>query len=396
MSFWAGTKLVAAREITERIRQRSFLISAGVTLLIVAVAGVLPALIGGGGPTTYKVGTVGSEQRAVAAAAGAAGSDLKVKIEVKPSADRAKVARAVKAGDLDAALVGGSVLFDDGLPDKLEQALQVGSRQVSTATELRRQGLSRSQTRQAIDPPPLRTTALSGSKQGKDQKRVIALAAAIVLYGQLLTYGLWVATGVVEEKASRVVEILLSTLSPRSLMAGKIIGLGVLGMGQMLLTVVVGLGLALATGSLDATGADIAPVLLVLLVLLWFPLGFALYAALYAAAGALVSRQEDLQSSTTPLTVLILVSFFISLSSNNDPGSTLAKVASIVPFSAPLVMPGRMALGDASAGEVALALVLMLATTALLVRVGARIYAAGLLRTGKPLKALEAFRASRA
>ena len=208
---------------------------------------------------------------------------------------------------------------------------------------------------------------------------------------QLLTYGLWVATGVVEEKSSRVVEILLSTLSPRALMAGKIVGLGLLGMGQLLLVVAVGIALALATGSLEPNAGDVGPALLVLL---WFPLGYALYASLYAATAALVSRQEDLQSATTPLTILILVSFFLSFSALEDPGGTLAKVASLVPFSAPLVMPGRMALGDATPVEVAVAVVLLVATTILLVRVGARVYAGAILRTGKPVKLLEALRTS--
>ena len=131
-----------------------------------------------------------------------------------------------------------------------------------------------------------------------------------------------------------------------------------------------------------------------LLVLLWFPLGYALYASMYAATAALVSRQEDLQSVSTPLTLLILVSFFVSFSALEDPGGTLAKVASLVPFSAPLVMPGRMALGDASPAEVVAAIALVVAATVLLVRVGARVYAGAILRTGKPVKLLEALSTS--
>ncbi len=392
MSFGQATALVARREITERVRQRSFLVSSAVTLLIVAAAAVLPALLGGG-PTTYDVGVVGSQPRAVAAAAGVAGSETDVKIDVKRLPGRAKAEKQVRDGDLDAALVGPrQVVSDDKLPDELAQALQLGARQVASGEALRKQGLSRAQARRALDPPSLRTRTLAGDSQDTDQRKFIALAAALLLYGQLLTYGLWVATGVVEEKASRVVEILLATLSPRALMAGKIVGLGVLGAGQMLLVVVLGLALALATGSLEATGGDVAPVLLVLL---WFPLGYALYASLYAAAGALVSRQEDLQSATTPLTVLIIASFFLSFSALNDPGGPVATAASLVPFSAPLVMPGRMVLGEASPAEVAAAVVLLVAATILLVRVGARVYSGAVLRTGKPVKLREALRASR-
>ena len=392
MSFTQSFWLVARREITERVREKSFLVSGAVTLAIVVAAALLPALVGGG-EDTYKVGVAGPEQRAVAVAADGAGADLDAKIEPRRVRDRAQAEKLVRDGDLDAALLAGRVVVSDKeLPDKLDSALQVGRRQVSTGATLRRQGLSESAARQALDPPPLRARTLSGDANS-DQKRFIALAAGILLYGQLLTYGLWVATGVVEEKSSRVVEILLSTISPRALMAGKIVSLGLLGMVQLLLIVAVGGGLALATGSLEATAADVGPVLLVLL---WFPLGYALYASMYAATAALVSRQEDMQSATTPLTILILVSFFISFSAL-DPsgGGTLAQVASLVPFSCPLVMPGRMALGDAAPAEVAVAIVLMVATTILLVRVGARIYAGAILRTGKPVKLLEALRASR-
>ena len=391
MTFWRSMWLVARREITERVRERSFLVSGAVTLLIVAAAAVVPALIGGDDTETYEVGVAGPEQRAVAAAAGAAGQDLQVKIESRRVRDRAQAEQLVRDGDLDAALLEGRVVIsDEKLPDELASALQVGQRQVATGATLRRQGLSESATRQVLEPEPLKAETLSGDDD-QEQKQFIALAAGILLYMQLLTYGLWVATGVVEEKSSRVVEILLSTLSPRALMAGKIVGLGLLGMGQLLLVVAVGIALALATGSLEPNAGDISPALLVLV---WFPLGYALYASLYAATAALVSRQEDLQSATTPLTILILVAFFLSFNALDDPGGTLARVASLVPFSAPLVMPGRMALGDATPVEVAVAVLLLVATTILLVRVGARVYAGAILRTGKPVKLLEALRTS--
>ena len=298
MTFRRSMWLVARREITERVRERSFLVSGAVTLLIVAAAAVVPALIGGDDTETYKVGVAGPEQRAVAAAAGAAGQDLQVKIESRRVRDRAQAEQLVRDGDLDAALLEGRVVIsDEKLPDELASALQVGQRQVATGATLRRQGLSESATRQVLEPEPLKAETLSGDDD-EEQKQFIALAAGILLYMQLLTYGLWVATGVVEEKSSRVVEILLSTLSPRALMAGKIVGLGLLGMGQLLLVVAVGIALALATGSLEPDAGDVSPALLVLL---WFPLGYALYASLYAATAALVSRQEDMQSATTPL-----------------------------------------------------------------------------------------------
>jgi len=147
--------------------------------------------------------------------------------------------------------------------------------------------------------------------------------------------------------------------------------------------------LALATGSLEVEG-DVAAT--VGIVLLWFPLGYALYASLFASAGALVSRQEDLQSSTTPLSLVIVASYLLSFVALQDPGGTLARIASIVPVSSPLMMPSRLALGEASAGEAVLAVAIIVLTTLAVMSFGARVYEGAVLRTGKPVGLREALR----
>ncbi len=120
--------------------------------------------------------------------------------------------------------------------------------------------------------------------------------------------------------------------------------------------------------------------------------GYALYASLFASAGALVSRQEDLQSSTTPLTLLVIASYLLSFVALQDPGGSLARIASLVPVSSPLVMPARLALGEASAGEAALAGAIIALTTLAVMRFGARVYEGAVLRTGKPVGLREALR----
>ena len=132
----------------------------------------------------------------------------------------------------------------------------------------------------------------------------------------------------VEEKASRVIEILLATIRPKYLLAGKVIGLGLLGLGQLLIVAAFGLVVAGVTGSLDV---DLDLVVAIALSLGWFVLGYAFYAAAYAAAGALVPRQEEIQSSTTPLTMLILVSLFAAFAVNDDPDGTLGHVTRVHP-----------------------------------------------------------------
>ena len=142
-----------------------------------------------------------------------------------------------------------------------------------------------------------------------------------------------------------MVEVLLAAIPPRALIAGKIIGLGLLGLAQFALLGVVGLAIAAATGAIELDSTKLG---ILAIVLVWFVLGFALYAGLFAMAGVLVSRQEDVQSTTTPLTMAIILSFLLVFPALDDPSGGLARIASLVPFSSPLVMPGRVALGEAA------------------------------------------------
>ena len=188
----------------------------------------------------------------------------------------------------------------------------------------------------------------------------------------LAFYGQWVITGVVEEKNNRVVELILSTVRPRHLLAGKVIGIGLLGFAQLAL--VAGLAaVLLAAGVFDAPaelGGDIA------LVIPWFALGFALYAVAYAAAGALASRQQNADTAGQPVTYTLLAVYFagyVALSS--DPNGLLANVLTVFPLTAPLVLPARSALVGVPLWEHALAVVLVLGSIYALVRFAGRVYA---------------------
>jgi ABC-2 type transport system permease protein len=188
------------------------------------------------------------------------------------------------------------------------------------------------------------------------------------------------------------VELLLATMRPWQLLAGKILGLGVLGLAQMLVIAVVGVAGALAFDVVDLPGRLIGTVLTVIA---WFVLGYAFYASVFAAAASLVSRQEDLASVITPASLLLVVGFVIAIQAAQDPTGSLATVTSFVPGLSPLVMPVRQAAGGADWWEVVVAVVLMLASIAVIVRIGGRIYAGALLRTGGKVKMREALLAGR-
>jgi ABC-2 type transport system permease protein len=381
--------VVARREFSERIRTRAFQISIATTLVIIGAVAVLAGVLGDNGPETYKVGAQGPEAVAIAAAAKASAPGFDADVEVRRFNSPAQARAAVSDESVDAAVAGGVILTRDDPPDELEQLLQGAARQVRAGEALRSEGVSGSEARRVLDRPPLRTRALEGGADDGDEG--VAFAASLLLYLQLIVYGLAVASGVVEEKSSRVVEVLLASIPPRSLLAGKIAGIGLLGLLQLLLTAVVGLGLASASGAIDLDAAD-AGVLAVVLV--WFLLGYLLWACLYAMAGAIVSRQEDLQSSTTVLTLVLVVSYLVAFPALDDPESTIAVVASLVPLSSPIIMPVRVTVDAASTVEIVASLGLLVVGIALLVPLGARIYENAVLRMGKPLKLREAWNAS--
>ena len=172
----------------------------------------------------------------------------------------------------------------------------------------------------------------------------------------------------------------------------KIVGLGLLGLAQLLLIGVVGVAGALALDLVDVPAELIGTVLSVVA---WSVLGYAFYAVIYAVAASLVSRQEDLATVLIPTTVLLVVAFFVAIQAAGEPASRLATVTSYVPGLSPLVMPVRRAAGEAGLWEVGLAVLLMLVAITLVVRLGGRVYAGALLRTSGRTKVREALRADR-
>jgi ABC-2 type transport system permease protein len=388
VSAFGAVRLVARREITERVRERSFLISTSIMALIIVLVVVLSSVFGG---TT--VHTVGVSDRAAlpvaeaaAAAAKASGTALRVR-RIAP--DRAEA--ALRDGSLDAVLDGRAIRAKRKPAVELVGLLQAANARVTAQRALEAAGVDGATLRRALDPPPLRVATLEAVDPNADARSGFAFFVGLMLYGQLLTYGYWVAAGVVEEKASRVIEVVLAAVRPRQLLAGKVLGLGLLALGHLLLIAAIGLGAAAATGALDV---DSDMLVGAALSLGWFVAGYAFYSCAFACAGALVPRQEELQSATMPLTMLILVSFFISFAVNEDPDGALAHVTAFVPTTAPLTMPGRIITGNASTWEIVASFGVTLAAAAALIPLAARIYEGGILRTGSAIKLREAWRAS--
>ena len=384
---WA---IVARREFVERGRDRGFLISTAITLLVL-VGVIVATSVLGGGETRYRLGAV-DDARQVAERSVQAAQLLDVDVELVTASDDAAAVAAVRDGRLDAAVIGGTeIVVRSEPPTELVGIVQAVSQRMRTEDALRGSGLSDDQIRAALDQAPLGIRALEPVDDRRRENSAVAFVGVLALYGQLFAYGYWVAAGVVEEKSSRVVEVLLATVRPSQLLRGKILGIGVLGLLQLLLIGVVGLIAAQTVGSLDFPSGAIATIGIVLV---WFIFGFFFYASLFAVAGSIVPRQEDLQSTMTPLTLLIVGSFLIGLNAIGNPSSTLATVASLLPPSAPLVMPSRIVLGETSLLGVLLSVAITVAATVALVPLATRIYSAAVLRPGR-VRIRQALRASR-
>lgn len=390
LSFREAVTLVAKREFGQRIRERSFFISLLITLGIIAVVVLLPRFTDFG-TGSYDVALVG-EPAGLQEAVSHQASVADVEVSFRSVSDTAEAEQAVRDGDIDAYVDGDSVVVDQSLDDSLRAILQNAYSQVEGARALESAGIDPAEVSAALTSATLQTVTLDPDADERETRGGIAFFGTIVLFGQLITYSLWVAMGVVEEKSSRVVEVILATIPARALLAGKIIGIGLLGLAQLALIGGLGLVLASALGALTLSGPMITPVLIALG---WFVLGFAAYASLSAAAAARISRQEDLQNVTTPVNTLMMVSYFGAFYVFLNPDSAAAGVLSLVPPFSALIMPLRMARGDATAWEVGLALGLMVALIVVLVVLAARIYEGAVLRMGAKVSLKDAWAARR-
>jgi len=346
--------LVAEREIGSKVRSKAFLIST-IILFLGALALVVWGGIQAGSTSGTPVAVTADAQQYVAEVPG---------LEVTDAADRAEAEALVESGDVDAAIVtdsssplGFAIVADDSAPTQLMLKLSVL--------------------------PPVEL--LNPDSTDGALRYLVAIGFGVVFLLAASLFGGTIAQSVVEEKQTRVVELLISAIPVRSLLAGKVIGNTILAMGQILVLAgiaIVGLTVTGQGAILQGLGGPIA----------WFAIfflfGFVLLAALFAAAAAMVSRQEDIGSTTMPLTMLIMAPYFLVIFFNDNP--TVLAIMSYVPFSAPVGMPMRLFLGEAQWWEPLLSLAILIATCVGAILVGARIYENSLLRMGGRVKLREA------
>jgi ABC-2 type transport system permease protein len=430
-------RLIIGREYKNRVTQRSFIISSIVIMALVVIAAFVPTiiqLIASNSNSQTKVVVVvnttvpvaGLSNDALAQSIGATlngtanstggtnttGQNTSKKppfaISVQTAGSLASLKNQVKNGSLNVLLTidrdaNSNLRFtyytnSGTVNDSNLSQIQSVAQQLNFLDTAHRLGLTPAQTSSLFVQPSF-DVVNTGQSQSRPVSEIVtgyilAYAGNILIYMAITLYGMGVATGVAEEKGSRIMEILVNAATPFQLMVGKIVGIGAAGLTQMVAIVVVGIGALLLQNPLQTAlfgagngllNVNITSVSItfLLLLLLYFLLGFLLYATLYAALGALVKRQDEVQNAVAPLTFLLVFGYIVSFFGVYTPDATWMKVISYIPFWTPTTMLVRLGVSQVAWWEIAMTVGLMLLAIVICAWISARIYRFGVLMYGQ-------------
>ncbi|GAA4919701.1 ABC-2 type transport system permease protein [Stackebrandtia albiflava] len=385
-----GVWLVAKREILTRGLSRSYIVGVVVSAVLVAGLTLLPGLLGG--PSEYRVVLTGTESAELATAIEAAAEGFEeFSVETAEVADPEAARAEVEAGDADAAIIDNTTLVtESGADQQLAVVIDGAHQAVTTQRQLAEAGFDPADVNAALTVAPLQDDQLGGDDAGARQG--IAYFLVIVLFFMVMMPTMYVAMGVVEEKSSRIVEILLSSLKPWQLLVGKVAGLGVLGFVNLAVPLAVGLAMGDVTGAVAELPSGLTGTILSSLV--WWVLGFCFYAAMAGALASMISRQEDMNSAIGPLTMLMILSYVVAAVYAWQPTTLVARVLSYVPPFSMFMMPVRDAVNDAPLWQQGLSALLMALAAVGMFALGATIYRRSVMRTGSKVKLTEVLRKS--
>ena len=401
-----NVQIIARREYASLVRSRLFHVSTFVLACLAMFVAFLPVLAKVAEQDSQTtVGVVASDSELAGRtltvldgvlAQGGAG------FELVPLTDAATAIARVGERELDAAIVatrdpGGQLDFDFHLGETIGNAqLQNLSVAVFGVAVLDYTARNPIESFQLPEPDIFRSVGSESAPFDAARfasRLIVGAVFGFLIFITIVIYGMWVAQGVVAEKASRVMELLVSAASPRQLVIGKALGIGLAGATQTVIVLVPalaillledrlastllgeGIGIQLSLGSLSAT--------MLLAFAVFYVLGFALYALIYAAAGSLVSRPEDLQIIALPLSLVAIAGYGMGLLALTGGITGFIRLASFVPFWSPFVMVTRLSVGRVEAWELVVSLALLLGTILLVGIIAIRIYAAGVLLYGQ-------------
>ncbi|MFC5679080.1 ABC transporter permease [Aeromicrobium endophyticum] len=382
-------RVVAEREISTRVREKSYVYSAVIMILGVVATVVLTSILGGR-PTDYKVAVTDDASAAVVSAASTVVDRTDDGSTARPQqvASAAAAEKAVRDGDADAALIatddGYEMVGKEEIDSTLSTALTTAGSTAALTANADRQGVDLAELQKGS---AVSERLLDPADGDAGARQLAAYVFLILFYITAITFGMSIAQSVVQEKESRVVEILAAAVPIRAMLWGKIAGNTLLAFAQILLLAIAGIASLAATGEtglLTALGPAVG------MYVVFFVLGFVALAGLWAVAGSLASRQEDLQSTTMPGQVLLFAPYIIAFSA----GAGVKTVVSMLPIMSAMLMPSRMAEGGVPVWQIAVAVVVNVLGAIGIVRLAARLYERTLMRTERKIGFGEALRLS--
>jgi len=384
--------LVASREITERTQGRAFLIST-IAIIAVVLAGVIVPTLNDQTTRVHAGITDGTPAALETALRDAARAD-DAQLELRRYPTVAAGETALRDDEADVLIVAGERLVWKSEPDaELAAVVTAAVQRVRFSERAAELGLTAEQATTLLAPAPVPARSLDSADPDQEAREAIAFVSFILLLLMLIFYGTAVAEGVAQEKGTRVMELLVCRVRPRDLLAGKVLGIGLVGLGQMLLALLAGAAAIVALDTIDVPAA--VPATLASAVV-WFALGYAFWSVALAAVGALVSRVEDLQAAVAPLTWTMTLCAMSAPVAAESPDAWYSLVASLLPITAPFAMPVRIAVGNVAAWEIMLAAAIILAAIYGLVRLGGAVYSGALLRMGGRPRLRDVWSATRA
>jgi ABC-2 type transport system permease protein len=398
-----ATLVIARRELLERVRSKWFVIMTLIGPIGMIAMVVVPALIARSSTSGTRIDIVDQSNSLgvpIEKALHAVGWKVDiVAFDTPDSIELEKIRKDKINGFIKIpkdALDGGEIVYRGD--NASSQAVSIILRTVinDSVRVLRglRAGIKEDTLAKLLAPPNFTSKHTTGETEGTSGTGafLIAYILAIVLYMVIVLYGVAVMRSVVTEKTSRVMEMMVAAVKPRSLMAGKILGVG--GAGLIQIAVWLAMGAAtlayrdtiLGWFGIMGTGESALPPFAfteIVVVLLYFVFGFFFYSAMYAAVGAMVSSEQDTQQVQMPVTMLLVIGVLCLQVVSNAPRGSSAAIMSNIPFWSPMLMPMRYVLGGATLGEVAISLAILVVSTILVVRAAAKIYRVGVLLYGK-------------
>jgi len=385
-----ATWLIARREVRLRAKTRVYVITTAIMLIAVALAVVLPAVLSSKATAPDRIGVVGTDTVAVNSLVTEAGRLAGGQAVAVPEPSLTTAQAALRAGNLSAVLVPGTEIIVKQVP--------LGGVSGSAANLAQLAGLSK-----LIQTVPGAASAVSHgvtlpvrgleAQSTPLSSRLTGLATVIIVWLLISVYGSQMAMGIGEEKSSRVVEVLLSSVRPAQLLVGKVLGIGLLALVQAVGMVAVFVVAGFAAGSSIVHGASLG---VVLVGGVFIVLGYAFFCTAYAAAGSLVSRQSDVNSTILPVQLPLIVAYALSYTVLYANGAnTFYHVLGFLPPTAPVAMPVLYAAGDVPVWQVAVSAVLCAVGTVWMTRIAARIYANSILKSGPRIGFRQAIKEAR-